>query len=368
MTMLPDIITNTINSLNQKYDLDITIDTVDDSKLLPTVNKRMMRIRYNIHLAPLFMLYRIGNANLIIKYFLTHKYLSYNMYSEADYWLEKTKVKVQREISKSKDGHFLEFKGCDAQENELLSYQQLFVFLHEYSHCLFHKKEECKRDCFFKVQETLKEFEGRRENPNSVLVKISKNIHWFSRSFLLGQIGYGFVNRNLDLIKEISSDEKKIEEFACDFHALQVLISFLECGKHPIEIQEFFVSYAIQSLYYLENYKVLDDCLAYKVDINKAEHIALFDSLRYSILIHTFVSYLEGKEEGRGITFDRFFDVYRWDARKEFLSQINRFVPLTKDLEEGCLIPKPGVLDSVNNRIKTIDNLIETLYACRELS
>ena len=92
----PDVIAHTLNVLNQKYGLEVKIDKVEDSKILPNVNKRMMTIRFNVRMLPLFMLYRMGNADLVVKYFLTHKYMSYGMYSEAEHWLERTEVKAKK--------------------------------------------------------------------------------------------------------------------------------------------------------------------------------------------------------------------------------------------------------------------------------
>ena len=65
----PDMITHTLNMLNKKYRLDVKIEKVSDSKILPQINKHMLTIRFNIRLLPLFVLYKMGNADLVIKYF-----------------------------------------------------------------------------------------------------------------------------------------------------------------------------------------------------------------------------------------------------------------------------------------------------------
>ena len=54
----PDMITHTLNMLNKKYGLDVKIEKVSDSKILPQINKHMLTIRFNIRLLPLFVLYK----------------------------------------------------------------------------------------------------------------------------------------------------------------------------------------------------------------------------------------------------------------------------------------------------------------------
>lgn len=371
MTNSPDMIDYTLNVLNQKYGLEVKIEKVEDSILLPKVNKRMMSIRFNIRLLPLFMLYRMGNADLVIKYFLTHKYMSYNMYCEAEHWLERTEIKTKKVKAKNEE-HLRNIIGwatslgqrqLDAvkmQQDEILMYQQLFVILHEYSHVLFHHKEDYKQDYYNRIRESLADFEEGRDKSDSILKEISKELHWGMRSFLLEHIGYGFVSRNLALIKDVSADNRKIEEFACDLHAWHILASILHYGGYSLDEQVVVFTNAIEALYYLENYKALDDCLSYKVDMNKAEDIALFDSIRYSVLTHTIVLYLEGKEKGRGLSFDRHFSILRWDERKEFVSLINKFVPLTKDLSEGSKLPNQELSIPLYQRINALE---ESLFS-----
>lgn len=365
----PDVIAHSLNVLNQKYGLDVKIDKVEDSKLLPNVNKRMMIMRFNIRLLPLFMLYRMGNADIVVKYFLTHKYMSYSMYSEAEHWLKRTEVKFKKVKAKNEgllhnligsakslnQSHLEDF---NMQLAEILMYQQLFVLLHEYSHVLFHHKEECRKDYFNRIRESLEEFEDGRDKSNSILKEISKELPWGTRSFLMDNIGYGFVARNLELIKYLSEDNRKVEEFACDLHAWHILASILHYGGYSLEEQEVVFTNAIEALYYLENYKALDDCLSYKVDMSKAENIALFDSMRYSVLTHTIVLYLEGKEKGRGLAFDRQFSIFRWEERKDFISLINKFVPLTKDLMEGAKIPNSELSLPLYKRINAFESEI----------
>ena len=365
----PDVIAHSLNVLNQKYGLDVKIDKVEDSKLLPNVNKRMMIMRFNIRLLPLFMLYRMGNADLVVNYFLTHKYLSYGMYGEAKHWLERTEVKAKNVKAKN-DGllHKLigwakslnqsQLEDFNMQQDEILMFQQLFVILHEYSHVLFYHKEEYRIDYFNRIRESLQDFEDGRDKRDSILKEISKELPWGTRSFLMENIGYGFVARNLDLIKEVSADDRKVEEFACDLHAWHILASILHYGGYSLEEQEVVFTNAIEALYYLENYKALDDCLSYKVDMSKAENIALFDSMRYSVLTHTIVLYLEGKEKGRGLAFDRQFSIFRWEERKDFISLINKFVPLTKDLMEGAKIPNSELLLPLYKRINAFESEI----------
>lgn len=367
MAHSPDMITHALNVLNQKYGLEVKIDEVEDSKLLPKVNKRMMSIRFNFRLLPLFILYRMRNADLVMKYFLTHKYMSYGMYSDAEHWLERTEVKIKKVKAKN-EGLFYNFIGWakslnqshledfNKQQDEMLMYQQLFVLLHEYSHVLFYHKEEYRIDYFNRIRESLQDFEDGRDKRDSILKEIFYELPWGARSFLMENIGYGFVTRNLDLIKEVSADDRKVEELACDLYAWHILASMLHYGGYSLDEQAVVFTNAIEALYYLENYKALDDCLSYKVDMSKAENIALFDSVRYSVLTHTIVLYFEGKEKGRGLAFDRQFSIFRWEERKDFISLINKFVPLTKNLMEGAKLPNNELSLPLYQRINALEN------------
>ena len=363
----PDMITHTLNMLNKKYGLDVKIEKVSDSKILPQINKHMLTIRFNIRLLPLFVLYKMGNADLVIKYFLSHKYMAYSMYDKAEYWIERTETKAQKVLSKkagilhaitdwsnSLNSHI--FKDYKMKEDEVLMYQILFVFLHEYSHGLFFKKEDSKNIYFSKIKESIEEMEGGRDKEDDILRIISKELPWGMRSFLMDHIGYGYVKRNLDLISNVLSDNRKIEEFACDLHAWHILATILHYGGYSLDEQEVVFTNAIEALYYLESYKALDDCLSYKVDMEKAENIALFDSMRYSLLTHAIVQYLEDKEKGKGLAFDRHFSIFRWEERKDYISLINKFVPLTKDLENGAKIPNIELAAQLYERINAIED------------
>jgi len=362
-----DMITHTLNMLNQKYSLDVKIEKVNDSKILPQINKRMLTIRFNVRLLPLFVLYKMGNADLVIKYFLSHKYMAYSMYDKAEYWIEKTETKTKKVLSKnsnilhnivdwSSSLNNLIFKDNRMKDDEVFMYQILFVLLHEYSHGLFFKKEDYKDEYFSKIKESIEDIEGGRDNEDDILCLISKELPWGIRSFLMDHIGYGSVKRNLYLINNVLSDNRKIEEFACDLHAWHILASILHYGGYSLDEQVVVFTNVIEALYYLESFKALDDCLSYKVDLRKSENIALFDSMRYSLLTHTVVLYLEGKQKGRGLAFDRHFSIFRWEERKDYISLINRFVPLTRDLENGALMPNKEQAIPLYERINAIED------------
>jgi hypothetical protein len=362
-----ELITCTLNSLNQKYGLDVKIENVNDSVILPKVNKRSMTIRNNNRLLSLFVLYQMGNADLVIKYFVMHKYLSYNMYDEALYWLGRTETKAKKVIEKRQNalGQHLTLivsirnlfsRKSHLKDSEILLMQHLFVLLHEYGHVLFYKEKELKNDYFKQVRDILAEFE--KSDEKGVMREISKEITWGCRSFLFQEIGYGFINRNIGMIGQIAEDERKIEEFACDLHAWHVLASILHYGGYSLIEQVDAFTNVIESLYYLENYKALDDCLSYKVDMNRAEGIALFDSIRYSILTHTIVMYLESKQKGKGLDFDRKFHIFRWEERKDYVALINKYIAETKNLERGSLLPDKEKLMFINQKISAFEETL----------
>ncbi len=366
-----DLLSYTINILNQKYGLDIKIDIVQDSKILPHIKKRIMSINYNIRLATLFALYNFGNAELIIKYYLTHKFLSYNLYDEAENWLRQTISKSNKILIKSKVNSTSFFHKniyrYNINKDEILKFQQLFVLLHEYSHGLFYQKEDIRNYYFDIIKNSLNELESAKNDKEGVLSAISKELHWGSRSFLMEVIGYGFVNRNLDLIPSIYNDIRKIEEFACDLHAWNVLISILHYGGFSLKEQIVMFTKAIEALYYLENYKAVDDCLSYKIDMNKAENISLFDSIRYSILTYKTVLYLEGKEKGKGFAFDKQFSLFRWNERYEFIKVITKYLPLSAQLKEGAKITinkeqSISIYEKINNFEESF--LIKSGFKC----
>lgn len=361
-----DMIIYILNILNQKYGLDIKVEKVNDSKILPRIDKQIMTIKFNIRLRSLFVLHKIGNADLIIKYFLAHKYMSYGMYDKAEFWIEKFEIKAKKVVLKNNgliqniiNGSYSLKKLSEdnrMKEDELLMYQLLFVFLHEYSHGLFCQKQEYKDDYFNRIKDSLEGFKDYRNNEDDMLNLISHELPWGMRSFLMEHIGYGYINRKLDLIKNVQSDNRKIEEFACDLHAWNILATILHYGGYSLDEQIVVFVDAIESLYYLECYKTLDDCLSYKVDMDKAENIALFDSMRYSLLTHTIVLYLEGKQKGRGLTFDRHFSIFRWKERKEFISLINKYVAVTRDLENGALIINKEQAAPLYDRIDAMES------------
>ena len=357
----PNVILQTINILNQRYGLDINLKMVEDSQLLPHIDKRSMIIRFNNRLLPLFILYQLGNADLVTKYFLTHKYLSYGIYDKAEYWLERTSVKIKKVVDKifnSQNTSQGFFKKSFSEDNnmkitieELHTFQLLFVILHEYSHGLFYSNKDIRNDYFVKIKKNCSDLE-------SVVHEPGYGFFWGVRPFAMESIGNWFVQRNLELVKDVLSNDKKLEEFACDLHAWHIIASIMHYGGYSLDEQYTVFTLVVEALYDVENYKVLDDCLSYKIDMSKAENIALFDSMRYSLLTYTIAMYLEDQERGLGRSFDDQFSILRWTERKDFVSVINRFLPMTKDLENGSQIPNKEFSESLYTQIDELDNYI----------
>lgn len=67
-----------VSVLNQRYGIDVGLDVVEGSNLLPSIDKYNLSIKFNYRLACLFRLFQAGNPDLIIKYFMMHKYMAYN--------------------------------------------------------------------------------------------------------------------------------------------------------------------------------------------------------------------------------------------------------------------------------------------------
>lgn len=118
-----------VSVLNQRYGIGVGLDVVEDSNLLPSIDKCNLSIRLNYRLDCLFRLFQAGNPDLVIKYFMMHKYMAYNMYDKAEKWIFEFGKSVSKYTRTNDDS---------------ITYQILFVLLHEYSHGLFSKNKERK--------------------------------------------------------------------------------------------------------------------------------------------------------------------------------------------------------------------------------
>lgn len=86
-------------------------------------------------------------------------------------------------------------------------------------------------------------------------------------------------------------------------------MEFLHHGGYSLKESAVISRYAVEALYYLESYKLLDDCLSQKIDMTKAEVVASFDSCRYSLLAYHILLYLEKsrKDSGCNLTDNSLF-------------------------------------------------------------
>jgi len=360
MEQSPNIVEQIISNLNQRYGLTVRLGIVEDSRLLPMANKATMTIRCNYRLLLMFQLYHMGNADLLVKYFLTHKFMSYHLYDDAKHWMEQTEATAAQVmggggivsmLSSIRDIFRNTSNGIHVSQDEIRLFQLLFVVLHEYSHCAFYQRDDLKKEYFDWVREINSEVQHHMS-----AAKPSDNIPWWMKLLSMNQMGRDFIGHVLDLNEATVSDDRKTEEFACDLHAWRVLATVLHHGGYSVDEQILIFTAMVEALYCLENYKLLDDCLSRKIDMSKAESTSVFDSMRYAWLTHAIVMYLEGCQKGKGLEFDRQFSLLRWNERKDYIHLIVKYVPLTADLEKGAQLPDKKVADDLYLKISQMEN------------
>ena len=365
MEQSPNTVELLIGSLNQRYGLDVHLDLVADSRLLPKANKPKMTIRCNYRLMLLFKLYHMGNADLLVKYFLTHKFMSYHLYDRAEYWLEQTWVAASQAIGSGGFKSILSairnsvlnvYNGVNVCQDDILLFQLLFVVLHEYSHCAFYRRDDLKNEHFDRVREINSEVRHHMSE-----AKPSDKMPWWMGLLTMNQMGRDFISHVLDLNEAAVSDDRKTEEFACDLHAWRVLATVLHYDGRSVDEQILFFTAMVESLYCLENYKLLDDSLSQKIDMSKAESTSIFDSMRYAWLTHAIVMYLEGRQKGKGLEFDRQFSLLRWNERKDYISLLAKYMLLTDSLAKGSQMPDKEATAALDQKIAQMENKLMEL-------
>lgn len=311
-----------VSVLNQRYGIDVGLDVVEGSNLLPSIDKYNLSIKFNYRLACLFSLFQAGNPDLIIKYFMMHKYMAYNIYDKAEKWMFEFGKSVGE---------------CTRPNDDSITYQILFVLLHEYSHGLFSKNEERRSTYFNQVRKNISELQ--KSDSGDVRKAITKEVPCILRC-IIRILGYDeMIRKNLDHLNEILINEKKTEEFACDLHAWNVLMEFLHHGGYSLKESAAISRYAVEALYYLESYKLLDDCLSQKIDMTKAEAVASFDSCRYSLLAYHILLYFEKEQKGLGLQFDGQFSICQWNNQSPLIRMVSKYIYQTLDLAEGASFP-----------------------------
>ena len=368
--MLQDLITVTINNLNVRYGIDISLVEMEDDILLPTVNKRKMTIRFNPRMRNLFRLYKYGSADLIVKYYLMHKFMSYNMYDDAEHWVLKVESKLNKEIKKQKKivyrlgrlatrmRDYVSQNDINLSSEDIRGFQILFVLLHEYSHALFTKCEDIKNKNYDRIKETVQTL--CECDKYQVIRIIHGDAPWRARSFAKRYFCCDTKVKYTSLMTEFAKDERKVEEYACDLHAWSIILNILHYGGYTIHEQYIIFKEIIETLYYLESYKVMDDGLTGKNDMSKAEGVALFDSTRYSLLTYVVIMYLEGLEKGLGVKFDRKFSVFRWAERRKFSSVLLLFAEVALKLREGANIPDSNKSLKAKQMVKDLETQVSS--------
>ncbi len=311
-----------VSVLNQRYGIDVGLDVAEGSNLLPSIDKYSLSIKFNYRLACLFRLFQAGNPDLIIKYFMMHKYMAYNMYDKAEKWI----FEFGKSIGK-----------CTRTNDDSITYQILFVLLHEYSHGLFSKNEERKNTYFNQVRKNISDLQ--KADSDNVRKAITKEFPWILRCIIRILGNDEMIWKNHGHLNEILINEKKTEEFACDLHAWNVLMEILHHGGYSLKESAAISHYAVEALYYLESYKLLDDCLSQKIDMTKAEAVASFDSCRYSLLAYHILLYLEKEQKGLGLQFDDQFSICQWDNQRPLIRMVSKYIYQTLDLAEGASFP-----------------------------
>lgn len=330
-----------LSALNQRYGIDIGLNNTEDSNLLPIIDKRNLTIKFNYRLGCLFRLYQTNDANLIIKYFMMHKYMAYNIYDKAEKWISEFGKSIGKYAERIDDS---------------VTYQILFALLHEYSHGLFSENEECRNTYFNLVKQNITDLQ--KADRDEVWKAISKEAPRMLRC-LIRILGYNeIMKRNFSHLNDILVNEKKIEEFACDLHAWNVLMEILHhAGYSLIECVDI-SRYAVEALYYIESYKILDDCLSQKIDMLKAKNVAFFDNSRYSLLTYHIILYLESEQKGLGLQFDCQFSICQWNKQKPFIHMIKKYIYQTLDLAEGASFPDAKRQKLLYARINELERMI----------
>lgn len=116
--------------------------------------------------------------------------------------------------------------------------------------------------------------------------------------------------------------------------------------------------YAVEALYYLESYKLLDDCLSQKIDMTKAEAVASFDSCRYSLLTYHILLYWENEQKGLGLQFDRQFSICRWNDQRPLIRMVSKYIYRTLDIVEGASFPDSKRQTLLYAKIDELEKLI----------
>lgn len=331
--------------LSEKYQYNTSINYSDELFFLPYINKNVInwpkRIRF------LFFLQELSNLDPskkstthFIEYYLAIKLTSYNYYSKAELLLEKL----------LKDLNGLENKKVQTcfplNVEEYLSFQCLFLFLHEFFHGLFGNQRSFCISAINQMKEMLEEIFNNR----TIIRKL------FTR--LLSLMGTNFGT--------LINDKRKIEEFACDLYAWRTLVQIFVNGGFSDNELLIMCTSCIFTLHNLENIKLLDDVVTtsdYQFD-PKANRSFLFSS-RIHVLEHNIRIYLAGEKR---YPLDSFEKQLKKVEHRKFLNTIPRII---KNFSEGInLLRGASNFDALekNRLIQKIEEIENKIFSFFEKS
>ncbi len=176
------------------------------------------------------------------------------------------------------------------------------------------------------------------------------------RSYIYNKLCLERINRVQEQMSAILQNKNKLEEYACDFHAWNVMMEiFNNGGSSKEELYDACVQ-SVRVLYFIENIKAIEECILQKIDMYNAESVSFFDSARYSLLTYHIIYYLENLEKGLGKSFDMMFDIYRRDYIRDFVKNVYPYALQTMDFSDGAEFPIEETSKTLFKKIDEMEN------------
>lgn len=313
--------------------------------LLPSTNNN--QILFSQKLDTLFFLqnlYLFSNersiAKLSVDYLLSIRLLEYNYYVLSEKFLKD----LADELNEIKN---LNLKSSFTGLEAFMEFECLFVIFHEFFHHLFKSSDIYHQDGLSQARKIIQEV----HNTNTV-----------SHLNLIKKTLYNVFNFKHH-VEEILNDPDKVEEFACDLYAWNVLLQIVQLGGSS-EDEVFMMCIAcIIALQHLEEIKLTDDIMTHSsyeyepVIPRSMIFYSRVNILEYSIRLYIYTNMKNYKED-----FETTLSEYETRGRNNWI--VNSALSFRKGivLKNGAEIGERNIKNSLLNNMGKIENDIYKIF------
>lgn len=335
-----------VNSLNERWKLQIKLQPSSASIILPQADLQGQIVRFNPKIETLMALFdfslnhKMPGSQVINHFILYHVFLSKGMYEKADNILRQLEISV-RQLSETFN------QSSPRISVDTIALQVIFILCHEMSHIYYRYNPEA----LVSFTVSLKE-------------RMDCYLEWVSKSSKIRFLQYlipGGVRKLKDSFDEAKSNNHLMEEMACDEVAWNVTKLLIRNSEYGRQDQTVFCAHIALVLNFLENYQHLEDYYTRKAN-ELQDHNLRFNSVRHMILGQTIWEWLADDDLEMARFYQKYIRNYEHITRYCIAGSIMANIESAATLCSAKQLPDAKKVRRLEYEYLEIDKSIRELY------